>query len=82
MTPNFSRRKALLGLGATLGSVALTSMLDADENESQPERPSLHPKKPMHLPKAKRVIMLCTHVLINPWGVSLGEDFALGGGES
>ena len=58
MTPNFSRRKALLGLGATLGSVALTSMLDADENESQPERPSLHPKKPMHLPKAKRVIML------------------------
>ncbi|MEC7499617.1 MAG: DUF1501 domain-containing protein [Planctomycetota bacterium] len=58
MTPNFSRRKALLGLGATLGSVALTSMLDADENESQPERPSLRPKKPMHPPKAKRVIML------------------------
>ena len=58
MTPNFSRRKALLGLGATLGSVALTSMLDADEKESQPERPSLRPKKPMHPPKAKRVIML------------------------
>ena len=58
MTPNFSRRKALLGLGATLGSVALTSMLDADENESQPERPSLRPKKPMLPPKAKRVIML------------------------
>ncbi len=58
MTPNFSRRKALLGLGATLGSVALTSMLDADENESQPERPSLRPKKPMYPPKAKRVIML------------------------
>ena len=58
MTPNFSRRKALLGLGATLGSIALTSMLDADENESQPERPSLRPKKPMHPPKAKRVIML------------------------
>ena len=58
MTPNFSRRKALLGLGATLGSVALTSMLDADENRPQTESPSLRPKKPMLPPKAKRVIML------------------------
>ena len=45
------RREFLYGLGASLGSVALTSMLHADE-------PVTASRKPHHPPKAKRCIFL------------------------
>ena len=48
-----NRRNFLYGLGASLGSVAFTDLLAADA----PAGP-LAPKKPMHAPKAKAVIML------------------------
>lgn len=51
------RREFLYGLGASLGSVALTSMLQASEPATVADSP-LAPKKPMHEPKAKSVIML------------------------
>ena len=58
---NFSRRQALFGLGASLGTVAfnsmLTSELRADEASNEKASP-LAPKKPMHPAKAKAVIML------------------------
>jgi hypothetical protein len=44
------RRDFMFGLGASLGSVAFTSLLAADEPRSRP--------KPHHPPKAKRVIFL------------------------
>ncbi|MEO1616850.1 MAG: DUF1501 domain-containing protein [Planctomycetota bacterium] len=50
-----SRRQFLYGLGATLGSVAMMDMLAA---ESKPTSTPLSPKKPMHKPRAKSVIML------------------------
>ncbi|WP_044300879.1 DUF1501 domain-containing protein [Rhodopirellula sallentina] len=58
-----SRRGFLYGLGATLGSVALTDMLAA---ESATEAQAIHdaaggplsPKSPMHPARAKAVIML------------------------
>jgi hypothetical protein len=59
MNPKLSRRSALLGLGASLGSVAFTSLLDGEEPTNSKETPPpLAPKKPMHEAKAKRVIML------------------------
>lgn len=59
MNSTISRRTALMGLGASLGSVALTSLLDAEEQASATGgTPSLAAKKPMHEAKAKRVIML------------------------
>ncbi|MEZ6123287.1 MAG: DUF1501 domain-containing protein [Planctomycetaceae bacterium] len=48
-----SRRSLLCGLGASLGSVALTSLLHADER-----LPPLVPKPPMLPARAKNVIML------------------------
>ena len=58
-----SRREFLYGLGATLGGVAMTDLLAADGlGTSVAGGPSqagpLMPKKPMHAPKAKNVIML------------------------
>lgn len=52
-----SRRSSLFGLGASLGTVAFSSMLQADEKTTTSESP-LAPKKPMFEPKAKAVIML------------------------
>ena len=51
-----SRRAFLYGLGATLGSVALTDMLAEEDKETAGGPLAL--KKPMHPPKAKNVIML------------------------
>ena len=50
---NPSRRDFLYGLSASLGSVALTEMLQA-QTPSSP----LTPKQPMHEPQAKACIML------------------------
>ncbi|XZE51513.1 DUF1501 domain-containing protein [Planctomycetaceae bacterium SH139] len=49
-----SRRDFIYSLGASLGSVAFSSMLQADEVKSSP----LSPKQPMLPAKAKNVIML------------------------
>lgn len=56
MTPAYlmSRRQALFGLGASLGSVALS---DLTAEESPPAGP-LAPKPPMFPARAKNVIML------------------------
>ncbi len=51
---DLSRRNFLYGLGSSLGAVALTDLLAADEKRANP----LAPKKPMHDPKAKACIML------------------------
>ena len=51
--PNHSRREFLYGLGSTLGSVAFSSMMQAEES-----RHPLAPKAPMHPAKVKNVIML------------------------
>ena len=50
-----SRRSFLYGLGATLGSVALSDLLAA---EAKPKTGPLAVKPPMHPPKAKACIML------------------------
>lgn len=50
-----SRRGFLYGLGASLGSVAFSQILAAESGVSDGP---LSPKKPMHPPKAKAVIML------------------------
>ncbi len=57
---NVKRREFLYGLGASLGSVALSSMLHADEKavKSVVEQSPLAPKTPLLKPKAKNVIML------------------------
>jgi len=54
-SPNgWNRREFAYGVGASLGSVALTSLLAADDSKSNPLSP-----KPRHLPaKAKNVIFL------------------------
>jgi len=49
------RRDFLYGLGSSLGALALTDMLAA---EQKPTAGPLAPKMPMHEPKAKAVIML------------------------
>ncbi|QDS94461.1 hypothetical protein FF011L_32400 [Roseimaritima multifibrata] len=51
---NFGRRDFLYGLGASLGSVAFSSMLRAEASSDSP----LAPKEPMLPAKAKNVIML------------------------
>jgi hypothetical protein len=51
---DLSRRDFLCGLGSSLGALALTDLLAADETQANP----LSPKKSMHEPKAKSVIML------------------------
>lgn len=57
-----SRRNFLYGLGASLGSLALTDLLAADNlsaaNGIQEKKGPLSPKKPMTTPRAKNVIML------------------------
>ncbi len=53
-----SRREFIYGLGASLGGVAMTDLLAADPLSSGPSGGPLMPKKPMHTPKAKNVIML------------------------
>ena len=57
-----SRREFLLGLGATLGSVALSDLLAAEERRAGPLAPKpsgpLAPKPSMHAPKAKACILL------------------------
>lgn len=50
------RRDFMYGLGASLGSLALTNLLSAEEPAAATG--PLAPKKPMHTPKAKNVIML------------------------
>ncbi len=50
-----NRRSFLYGLGASLGSVALTDLL---ASEAKTTSGPLAPKKPMHPAKAKNVIML------------------------
>ena len=55
---NPSRRDFLYGLSASLGSVALTEMLQADNPSTGPNSGPLSPKQPMHKPKAKACIML------------------------
>ena len=52
MNHSLNRRDFLYGLGASLGSVALTSMLQADETGSSVGQ------SPHHLPRAKRCIFL------------------------
>ncbi|MCA9144266.1 MAG: DUF1501 domain-containing protein [Planctomycetales bacterium] len=53
------RREFLFGLGASLGSVALSSLLQADQVQpSSFNLPPLAPKPPMHPAKAKACIML------------------------
>ena len=50
--PTLQRRDFLYGLGSSLGALAMTDLL-AKETAGP-----LAPKKPMHTPKAKNVIML------------------------
>ncbi|RMG33222.1 MAG: DUF1501 domain-containing protein [Planctomycetota bacterium] len=54
------RREFLYGLGSSLGAVAFSSLLRADESPagSAPAAGPLAPKPPMHKPRAKNVIML------------------------
>ena len=54
---NSSRRDFLYGLGASLGAVALTDLLDQEVRAESPAGP-LAPKAPMHPARAKAVIML------------------------
>ena len=54
---NSSRRDFLYGLGASLGSVALTDLLAQDLQAESTDGP-LAPKQPMHPARAKAVIML------------------------
>lgn len=54
---NSSRRDFLYGLGASLGAVALTDLLDQEVRAESPAGP-LAPKSPMHPARAKAVIML------------------------
>jgi len=53
---NVHRRDFLYGLGGSLGSVAMTDLLAADQ-KSTASGPLAH-RRPMHPPKAKAVIML------------------------
>lgn len=52
------RRDAIYGLGASLGAVAMSSLLQGEQPAVQPSASPLSPKQPMHPPKAKNVIML------------------------
>lgn len=61
---NNNRREFMYGLGSSLGALALTDMLAAEEKRNgkpqpaQPQPSPLAPKKQMHPAKAKAVIML------------------------
>lgn len=58
-TGSLRRRDFLYGLGASLGSVAFTDMLQAEAaNAGAKNANPLEPKKPMHPAKAKACIML------------------------
>ncbi|RMF44047.1 MAG: DUF1501 domain-containing protein [Planctomycetota bacterium] len=57
--PAVARRDFLYGLGASLGSVAFTSLLQQEQARGAEARQNpLAPKPPMHPPRAKAVIML------------------------
>lgn len=58
--PAWNRRDFLYGLGASLGAVALTSLLGCDARKGGPllSDSPLSPKPPMFLPKAKSCIFL------------------------
>ncbi len=69
MSNQTNRRDFLYGLGASLGAVAFSSLLEADDQRpaairnrlpaGTPEADApLAPKQPMHAPRAKAVIML------------------------
>ncbi len=59
MVQDISRREALYGLGASLGSLAFTALLQAeDQSGNSSDAPPLAPRSPMHRAKAKNVIML------------------------
>ncbi|MEM8944529.1 MAG: DUF1501 domain-containing protein [Planctomycetota bacterium] len=51
---DLARRSFLYGLGSSLGALALTDLISADEKRGNP----LSPKQPMHPAKAKACIML------------------------
>ncbi|MFK8113399.1 MAG: DUF1501 domain-containing protein [Rubripirellula sp.] len=53
-----SRRNFLYGLGSSLGAIALTDLLAKEGIAAADEEGPLAPRKPMHQPKAKAVIML------------------------
>ena len=56
---NNNRREFLYGLGSSLGALALTDILAAEEKRNpKPTRGPLSPKQQMHPAKAKAVIML------------------------
>ncbi|MBA2117048.1 DUF1501 domain-containing protein [Bremerella alba] len=59
MNPHqLTRRQALYGLGATLGSVAFSSLINSKAEAATSQESPLAPKKPMLHAKAKNVIML------------------------
>jgi len=60
MNPIVSRRQALYGLGASLGSIAFSSLLSGEQAMAAPSADAgpLAPKKPMVPARAKNVIML------------------------
>ncbi|QDT66678.1 DUF1501 domain-containing protein [Calycomorphotria hydatis] len=58
MNPLISRRQSLFSLGASLGSVAFSSMLSQESVAASDSNAPLSPKPPMHPAKAKNVIML------------------------
>ncbi len=55
---NITRREALCGLGASLGSVAFSTILAGNSAASTSSDSPLAPKNPMHTARAKNVIML------------------------
>ncbi|WP_278469181.1 DUF1501 domain-containing protein [Gimesia maris] len=56
--PHQTRREALFSLGASLGSLAFTSLLGAEQSAAASETGPLTQKTPQHRPRAKNVIML------------------------
>ncbi|WP_417382490.1 DUF1501 domain-containing protein [Gimesia sp.] len=56
--PSQSRRQALFSLGASLGSLAFTSLLNADSPTVSADAGPLTPKTPLRRARAKNVIML------------------------
>ena len=58
VSPRLTRREAMFGLGATLGTAAFNAMLDADDEPSQAASSPLVEKNPHHPAKAKHCILL------------------------
>ena len=56
--PHQTRREALFSLGASLGSLAFTSLLGAEQSVAASETGPLTQKTPQRRPRAKNVIML------------------------